>query len=217
MTDDASSLAALARNTRDIYERNATRFDAERTRLLYERPWLDRFLGFLPPEGRILDLGCGTGDPIASYFLTRSFRVTGMDFSTAMIAIARERFPRGDWRIGDMRLLGLGELFDGVIGWDSFFHLTPEEQRSTLPLLAGHLKTGGALMLTTGPAAGEVSGHVGDDAVYHSSLAPSEYGTILRGLGLEIVEFVREDPECDLHTVMLARMTSGRTEAGGRR
>ena len=104
-----------------------------------------------------------------------------------------------------MRGLDLGKAFDGVIGWDSFFHLTPDEQRATLARLAAHLKPGGALMLTVGPDAGEVAGHVGDDPVYHSSLSSEEYGAALAGFGLRILHFVRQDPDCGFHTVLVAQ------------
>ena len=201
---DDPPIRDLAAATGAVYERNAARFDAERPKGLHEKAWLDRFLALLPDGGAILDLGCGAGDPIAGYFLGRGYRVTGVDASLAMLDLARTRFPAGDWREGDMRRLDLPERFDGVLGWNSFFHLTPEEQRATLPLLAGHLRPGGALMLTVGPRAGEVAGRVGDDAVYHSSLAPDDYETILDRLGLRVVHFLKEDPDCDLQTVLVA-------------
>lgn len=198
-------LAAMAATTQAVYERNARRFDAERPKGLHERVWLDRFLDLIPNEGAILDLGCGGGDPIARHMTQQGFHVVGADASTAMLEIARERFPTGDWRLADMRTLSLPETFDGIIGWNSFFHLRPDEQRAVLPKLAAHLNPGGALMLTVGPHAGEVAGIVGDDPVYHSSLAPDEYRQILDGLGLEIVRFAFEDPDCDQQSVLLAR------------
>jgi SAM-dependent methyltransferase len=199
---DLSSLAAA---TQEIYERNAARFDAERSRRLHEHAWLDRFLDLVIEGGWVLDLGCGTGDPIAAYMVARGFQVIGVDTSRAMLDISRSRFPAGDWRHGDMRALDLPERFDGILGWNSFFHLTPDEQRATLPVLAVHMSPGAALMLTVGPKAGEVAGHVGDDAVYHASLAPTEYAAILKDLGLSILQFVKEDPQCELHTILLAR------------
>ncbi|GAB5467746.1 MAG: class I SAM-dependent methyltransferase [Rhodospirillales bacterium] len=205
MTLTAAELAALARTTRAVYEKNAARFDAERPKGLHERVWIDRFTVLLPAAGAVLDLGCGTGDPIAVHLAACGFRVTGVDASAAMLALARARDPAGDWRQADMRELALPERFDGLLGWDSFFHLTPVEQRATLPKLAAHLKPAGLLLLTVGPRAGEVVGRVGDDPVYHSSLSPQEYEAILAGLGLEILHFVKEDPACDLHTILLAR------------
>jgi SAM-dependent methyltransferase len=198
-------LRALAARTRQTYEKHAARFDAERPKRLHEKAWLDRFAALLPSDGAILDLGCGAGDPIAAYFTAAGFTVTGVDVAEAMIALAKARFPAGDWRHGDMRTLALDEQFDGIIAWNSFFHLTPEEQHEALTRIAAHLAPGGALLLTVGPAAGEVVGHVGGDEVYHSSLNPEEYAAILERHGISVVQFVAEDPECGLQTVLLAQ------------
>lgn len=205
MSECNPNLSVLAAATRKIYDRNAERFDTERPKRLHERPWLDRFRVRLPHRATILDLGCGAGDPIAAWFTRCGFHVTGVDFSSSMLAIARRRFPAGDWRQADMRTLDLPERFDGIIGWNSFFHLVPDEQRVTLPRLATHLEPGGALMLTIGPEAGEVTGQVGGERVYHSSLAPGEYEAILAGLGLRVLQLTKEDPDCDRQTVLLAQ------------
>ena len=202
---DNSDLSSLARLTQQIYERNALRFDAERHKVLIERGWIDRFLSHLPDRGRVLDLGCGAAEPIAAYVISRGFRLTGVDASMEMLRLARIRFPQGDWRLADMRDLELPQAFDGIVGWDSFFHLTPAEQRQVLPVLAAHLRPNGALMLTVGPQEGEVVGRVGDDRVYHASLSPAEYRAILSGLDIEIVDFVPEDPDCGFHSILLAR------------
>jgi SAM-dependent methyltransferase len=204
-TSDDRAAAALAEATRDVYERQAARFDAERSRRLTEKAWLDRFLEGLPEGARILDLGCGTGEPIAAYVAGRGFRVTGVDVAAAMLAIARQRSPQSDWRQADMRSLALPERFHGILGWDSFFHLTPEAQRATLPRLARHLLPGGVLLLTVGPAAGTATGRVGDEPVYHASLDPADYAARLGSLGLRVTHFVAEDPACGGRTVLLAR------------
>jgi SAM-dependent methyltransferase len=174
-------MAALAARTPAIYERNAERFDAERAKHLHEKAWLDRFADLLPPHATILDAGCGSGDPIARYLTSQGLAITGIDAAQAMIDLAASRFPDGEWLQTDMRKLDLGRRFHGVIGWNSFFHLTQDEQRTTLPRLAGHLAHGGAMMLTVGPESGEVTGHVGDDLVYHSSISAAEYQAILAG------------------------------------
>ena len=205
MAGENDDLGVLAARTSEVYERNAGRFDAERSKVLFEKEWLDRFAALLLPGGSILDAGCGSGDPIAAYFTGLGFKVTGLDAASAMIGLARKKFPGGDWITADMRRLDLGRTFDGVIGWDSFFHLTADEQRETLVRMASHIAPGGALMLTVGPEAGEVTGHVGDDLVYHSSLSQAEYQAILAGQNFRVVDFVREDPGCGLHTVLLAQ------------
>ena len=198
MSADPEAVAA-------VYERQARAWDETRTRALFEADWLGRFAATLPPGGTVLDLGCGAGEPIARWLIEAGFRVTGVDISEAMLAVARDRWPDGDWRRADMRRLDLGERFDGIVAWDSFFHLTPEAQRACLPAMARHLSPGGAILVTVGPDANEVTGTVGGEPVYHASLSPAEYARLLEAAGLRLAAFIAEDPDCDRHSVLMAR------------
>lgn len=202
---DAAHVSATAETTRDVYDRQAATYDAQRSRALFEARWLARFSACLPPGGRLLDLGCGAGEPIARWFMAEGFVVTGADFSTAMLDIARARWPEGDWRQVDMRALDLDETFDGIIAWDSFFHLTPDEQRACLPQLAAHLSPGGSVLITVGHKHGEVTGTVGGETVYHASLSPADYAAALEKCGLRLTGFLAEDPETNRHSVLMAR------------
>lgn len=195
----------LAARTRDIYEEQAARFDEERSRKLFEARWLTRFADGLPEGGRVLDLGCGAGEPIASWLIAEGFRYTGVDIAEAMLDIARTRWPAGDWRQGDMRALDLPDRFDGIVAWDSFFHLTRDEQRDCLPRLARHLAPGGRLLVTVGLGNGEVTGKVGGATVYHASLSPAQYARILEDSGMIMTGFLAQDPDCAKHSVLLAR------------
>ena len=192
-------------DTQRVYERQAQAYDASRSRALFEARWLARFTATLPAGGRVRELGCGAGDPIARWFIAEGFRVTGVDFANSMLEIARTRWPDGDWRTADMRILDLGDTFDGIVAWDSFFHLTPDEQRTCIAHMARHLAPGGSLLLTVGPKAGEASGTVGGEAVYHASLSPAGYATCLEDNGLRLTGFLAEDPETDKHSVLMAR------------
>src|SRR5258706_176824 len=59
-----------------------------------------RYMRFLVPAGsRVLELGCGIGDLLAA--LEPSAGV-GIDFSPAMIALARQRHPTLSFAIGDV-------------------------------------------------------------------------------------------------------------------
>ncbi len=163
----------IRRSHQAVYNANAGRWDAERSRTLFEKPWLDRLLANVPDGGRVLDLGCGACKPIARYLIEREYDVTGLDFSGAMLAIARSRFPQARWIEADMRSLDLGQSFAAIVAWVSFFHLTRDEQREIIPRLARHLLPGGAMLLTVGPNDGEALGRVGDGTVYHASLSPN--------------------------------------------
>ena len=80
----------------DLYERHAHVYDRERGRGLRERAWLDRFLAHVPTGGTVLDVGCGTGEPIARYLTGRGLAVVGVDASPSMIGLCRARFPDSD-------------------------------------------------------------------------------------------------------------------------
>ncbi|WP_195820168.1 class I SAM-dependent methyltransferase [Roseobacter sp. MH60115] len=198
-------MSADPKGIRDVYESQAAVYDAQRSRALFEARWLARFAACLPPGGRVLDLGCGAGEPIARWFIAEGFRVTGVDFADAMLEIARSRWPEGDWRQGDMRRFDLGETFDGIIAWNSFFHLTPEEQRGCIIRMAAHLEPGASLLMTVGPDAGEASGTVGGQPVYHASLSPAQYATCLEQNDLRLTGYLAEDPETNQHSVLMAR------------
>ena len=201
--------------TIQIYEKNALGWDKHRPRVFFEKAWLDKFIALLPSGGRVIDIGCGAGEPISSYLISRGIDVTGLDAAEAMLEIGKSRFPHANWVHMDMRELDLDGKFDGIISWDGFFHLKQEEQRQTLRKFADHLASEGAMLLTIGHEAGEVTGMVEGDEVYHSSLAPGEYKTILESLGFRSIEIELEDESCGFHSVLLAsRKRSEDIEAG---
>jgi SAM-dependent methyltransferase len=51
-------------------------------------PILEEFAHFLPPAARVLDAGCGAGEPVARYFVARGDAVTGIDGSERLLALA---------------------------------------------------------------------------------------------------------------------------------
>ena len=198
-------MKSLSESIIDLYERHARSFDRDRTRSLVEKPWLDAFLALLPEDGRILDLGCGSGEPIARYCLWRGFDVTGVDASPTMIALCRARFPDRAWIVRDMRTLSLGRTFDGLIAWDSFFHLAPEAQRRMVPIFKAHCAPGAGLLFTSGPRRGEAIGCYCGEPLYHASLDPAEYRDLLDAHGFRVVRHVAEDRDCGGRTVWLAQ------------
>ena len=153
-------LIVLEKSTRDIYERNASLFDSERSKRLEEKGWLDRFSDLLPKNAKVLDVGCGAGEPIAQYLIGQGLEVEGIDFSWAMLEIIRGRFPSQYWHLMDMRELELSSRFDGIIAWHSFFHLSHDDQELTLHKITEHLEPNGILILTVGDQYGESVGRV---------------------------------------------------------
>jgi hypothetical protein len=104
-----------------------------------------------------------------------------------------------------MRALSLGRLFQGILAWDSFFHLCHEDQRRMFPVFRMHAAPGAALMFTSGPAYGEAMGRLEGEPLYHASLDAAEYRTLLDDAGFGIVATLAEDQTCGGRTVWLAQ------------
>ena len=202
-------MKSIHQQTQAVYQDRAHAYDKQRSRSGTEHVWLDRFAADLPQGGTICDLGCGSGEPVSAYLINKGFKLFGIDYAAAMIDLASFRFPDHLWQVQDMRTPLPQNEYDGIVSWDGFFHLAPEEQRKALPNFAKALRHGGNLLLTVGPLAGEVTGIVDGATVYHSSLAPEEYRRILTSEGFADIEFKAEDPDCGGHSVILAKNILG--------
>ena len=189
-----------------LYQRYAIDWDRERGQCLVEKTWLDRLLALLPPRASILDMGCGAGEPIARYFVEKGHNVTGIDSSPTLIGMAKDRFPDQDWIVADMRTLSLDRRFDGILAWNSFFHLCPADQRRMFPIFRRYAKPKAALMFTSGHRHGDSIGFYKGEPLYHGSLDGEEYRSLLHQNGFDVVSHVVEDPNCCHHSVWLAQV-----------
>jgi SAM-dependent methyltransferase len=196
----------------DLYERHALEWVGDRSRQtkFFEQAWLDRFAALVPGGRTILDLGCGPGKPMAAYLLAQGFDVCGVDSSPTMISLCRENFPDRQWIVADMRTLALGRRFDAVMAWDSFFHLSYDDQRRMFPIFRNHAAPRTTLLFTSGPRHGEAIGNLRGEPLYHASLDPAEYRALLGANSFSPVAYAAEDPNCGGHTVWLARRDKDR-------
>lgn len=83
----------------------------------------DEVLGSLAVErgDRVLDVGCGTG-VFLRMCADRGPQVSGLDASDGLLALARDRVPEADLRLGDLQALPYDDdAFDVVTGFTSFF------------------------------------------------------------------------------------------------
>ena len=191
-----------------LYEENAAAWAAQRGTDLIEGAWLDKLTAGLPSNAAILDIGCGSGQPVAAELVRRGYGVTGIDSSPSLIGIARTAIPEAEFLVADMRDLALGRRFDAVLAWHSFFHLAPDDQRAMFALFAAHAAPRARLMFTSGPEAGVSVGEWRGEPLYHSSLAPEEYRSLLRGSGFQVESFTI-DPDATVWTAIYMSPASG--------
>jgi SAM-dependent methyltransferase len=196
----------LAAQIPEIYERYALEWDADRnSREWNDKGWHDRFVTGLTEGASVLDLGCGSGMPVAHHLVQQGLRVTGVDTSPTLIALCRRRMPEQEWIVSDMRAVALHRRFNGILGWDSFFFLKPDDQRNMFRVFAAHAAPSAFLLFNGGPQYGEAIGEYRGEPLYHASLDPAEYLSLLDHFGFAVVAHAVEDPTAGGRTVWLAQ------------
>jgi SAM-dependent methyltransferase len=191
-----------------VYQRHAHAWAKKRwcgTEQLMEAKWLDRLMGLMPRQPAVLDIGCGSGEPMSRYLVKHRCAVTGVDSSSEMIALCKSALPCQSWRVADKRSLSLGVTFDGLLAWDSFFHLCPEDQRSMFSIFHRHASPQAALMFTSGPSYGVTMGAFEGEPLYHASLDAELYRALLDEHGFAVIGHVVEDETCGRYTIWLAQ------------
>lgn len=153
----------------DYYERNATSFfdatvDVDMT------PLYQRFLPLLPPAGRILDAGCGSGRDLRA-FAKLGYRVTAFDASPALAALAETYAGQPVYR-ARLQDIAWRESFEGVWACASLLHISPAELPDVLRRLASALIPAGVLYASFKYGRGEREHHgrrytdMDEDALY---------------------------------------------------
>ena len=85
-----------------------------------------------------------------------------------------------------MRALDLGQTFDGILAWHSLFHLSAADQRIALPRLLAHAAPRAVIMFSSGPREDFIVGSWRGEPLYHGSLGPQEYETLLTSKGFGV-------------------------------
>ena len=114
------------------------------------REAFEGWLGALPASGRVLEIGCGHGEPIAAALAAAGQRVTGIDPSAQMIAEARQAVPEQDFRQLALVELEETDAFDGACCFFSLLCMDPIELRIGLERLHRALKEGAPLLIVSG-------------------------------------------------------------------
>lgn len=99
--------------TKEHFNRIAPTFDKWKSRNSYYHGQIKRFYVSVIPKGkRILEIGCATGDLLAS--LEPEYGL-GIDISEKMIDIAREKYPWLNFVVADIGALNVNDKFDYII------------------------------------------------------------------------------------------------------
>jgi len=105
-----ASLEAMAAR-RNLYDQRADQRPAESARH-YHRLLRNYYSFLVPPGQRILELGCGLGDLVASL---QPARAVGVDFSPASATLAQQRHPFIEMHVEDAAEFHTSEKFDYIL------------------------------------------------------------------------------------------------------
>lgn len=131
------------------YDALAKTYDANRG-LFDMSPVLDELFARLPASpGNLLDLGCGAGEPCARTFVDRGWRVTGVDFSAAMLGLAARYVPEMERLHADMREVHFApQRFDAITAIYSLFHVPRADHPALLARIRDWLRPDGRFLFT---------------------------------------------------------------------
>lgn len=108
-----------------------------------------QWAGQLPPRGAVLDIGCGSGAPVADALVAAGFRVFGIDASPTLVAEFRRRLPSAEVVCEPAETSRLFDRpFDGAVAIGLLFLLPAGDQRAVIARVAGALQPGGRFLFT---------------------------------------------------------------------
>jgi SAM-dependent methyltransferase len=115
------------------------------------RAWLDELREQITPGGPVLDLGCGSGLPVARDLTAAGFRITGVDISETQIIRARQLVPDAEFMRADVTAVEFEPAsFDAVVSFFALIHVPIDDQLPLLRRVARWLRPGGLFVATTG-------------------------------------------------------------------
>jgi ubiquinone/menaquinone biosynthesis C-methylase UbiE len=166
-----------------------------------------RFLTLLEPNSNILDVGCGPGRDMA-WFESHNINVTGVDFSSSMLEIAREKV-HGSLVQADMRKLQFeAHSVDGIWCSASLLHLPKTDSPTALLEFKRMLKPAGILFLAVQEGEGE---HLetrevyGENQRFFARYTTPEMTELLEAAGFEILDGYTHETRDRIWVRFLAR------------
>ncbi|MDY6796769.1 MAG: methyltransferase domain-containing protein [Actinomycetota bacterium] len=145
-------------------------------------------------EDRVLDAGCGSGIPVAKYFVERGCEVVGVDISGEMIKLARKNVPGAEFHKADILKLDYPEGdFDLIASFYCIFHIRKSSQNRVFTDFHRSLKPGGYAYFTlacegyTGEKEYEGPMKFGDHILPYAHFSEEEYRRMISGDGFDVL------------------------------
>lgn len=126
----------------------------------------------------------------------------------AMLDLARTNCPEAELIVGDMVSIALSDRYDGIIAWDSIFHIPKAEHPALFDNLHRWVRPGGPVLLSLGGSDGEFTDRMFNVEFIYSGHAPDVAAVLLREAGFDILLWEIDDPSSRGHLSVLCRKTA---------
>jgi len=126
----------------------------------YGMKYVQKAMSLAKKNAKVLDIGCGSSGRTIAEALNHGFEITGIDVSSEMIRIAKEKHPDIHFIVDDFSTWDSPELYDLIIAWDSLFHAPKELQGKLTAKMCNLIKKDGVLLFTAGGVDDERSGEM---------------------------------------------------------
>lgn len=168
--------------TRDFFDACAPRWDAE---MIKDEMIVGEILDAagVGPGKTVLDVACGTGVLFENYLERGAEKVTGIDLSPKMTAIAAEKFA-GEAKVtvltGDAEQTEFAERFDCVMVYNAFPHF--EDAERLIRKLSALVRPGGTLSIAHGMSRERLRAHHGGAAarISHELMPAQELAELMK-------------------------------------
>jgi cyclopropane fatty-acyl-phospholipid synthase-like methyltransferase len=142
------------------------------------------FLKYIKRNGKILDLGCGSGRD-SLYFKNLGYEVTAIDGSYELCKLA-SKYTGLDVKCMDFSDISEEEYYDGIWACSSLVHVKKEELLNILNKVKIALKKDGYIYISLKIGTGE---EVDSEGRYYSYLTKKEFTRLINQCNLFIKEY----------------------------
>ena len=199
------------RVVRDGYEHVADAYLASRPRDGADLAWLPDLIGAVGRGGRVLDAGCGAGEPVAARLLAAGLEVVGVDLAATQLDRARRLGGRLRVVQGDLAALPLGDAsVDGVVSFYAVIHVPRGDHPQVFDEFRRVLRPGGRALLCVGardlPEDHDPASWLGTPMYWSHFDGPTNLALLDRsGLTVERAAIVPDPMDHGEHLFVLAR------------
>jgi len=182
-------------NLKDTYNKIAEAWYSDHSSDDWWQEGTNMFISFVKPGGMVLDIGCGGGTK-SKYLADKGLKITGIDFSENLLAIAQKEVPKGEFLLMDLNDIDkLNNAYDGIFMQAVLLHVPKNQVEVVLKKVIERLNVGGYLYVAVKE---KVEGGIDEEVKrendygyeyerFFSYFTVQEFENWFKHLGLEVV------------------------------